>query len=75
LQQKAHESESIQTAKALNDNKRIVLELKKKNAELHARISQMETQALLQPRVVDSAAGNIGEVQARLEAAGMQMQV
>jgi hypothetical protein len=74
LEQKAHESESIQTAKALNDNKRIVLELKKKNAELHARISQMETQAL-QPRGADSGAGSIGEVQARLEAAGMQMQV
>jgi hypothetical protein len=74
LVQKAHESESIQTAKALNDNKKLVLELKKKIAESHARISQMETQAL-QPRSIDAGGGNIGEVQARLEAAGMQMQV
>ena len=34
----------------------------------------METQAL-QPRGVDAATGNIGELQAKLEHAGLQMQV
>jgi hypothetical protein len=72
--QKAHENESVQAAKALNDNKKIVVELKKKNVELNARLSLMETQAL-QPRAVDSAASNIGELQAKLEHAGLQMQV
>jgi hypothetical protein len=72
--QKAHENESVHAAKALNDNKKTVLELKKKNAELNARLSQMETQAL-QPRSVDPGCGNLGELQAKLEHAGLQMQV
>jgi hypothetical protein len=63
-----------EAAKALNDNKKIVVELKKKIVELNARISLMETQAL-QPRGVDAATGNIGELQAKLEHAGLQMQV
>ncbi len=74
LPQKAHENESVQAAKALNDNKKIVLELKKKNVELSARISQMETQAL-HPRGADVGAGNLGELQTKLEHAGLQMQV
>jgi hypothetical protein len=74
LAQKAHENESVQAAKALNDNKKIVLELKKKNVELSARISQMETQAL-HPRGADAGTGNLGELQTKLEHAGLQMQV
>jgi hypothetical protein len=42
--------------------------------ELNARISLLETQAL-QPRAIDAATSNIGEVQAKLEQAGLQMQV
>lgn len=70
--QKAHENETVNSAKALNDTKKIVVDLKRKLAEQSARISQMETQAL-QPRGHEM--GNIRELEGKLEQAGLQMQV